>query len=113
MVGADRSFVLQYYMADRLYFFFAQEPYSNLSNRAKKGIFEDEERSELKRTDPAFYVCRDISSPTMFGIRCSDGTRAPRISTDYQEVYRLAQACNRCRLSPVHLLDVVTDFRCS
>nr|WP_295616045.1 DUF6514 family protein [uncultured Intestinimonas sp.] len=49
----------------------------------------------------------------MFGIRCSDGTRAPRISTDYQEVYRLAQACNRCRLSPVHLLDVVTDFRCS
>ena len=61
----------------------------------------------------AFFVCRDMSSPPMFGIRCSDGTHAPHISTDYHEVYQLAQACNRCRLSPVHLLDVVADFRCT
>ncbi|MCI6362248.1 MAG: DUF6514 family protein [Intestinimonas butyriciproducens] len=47
----------------------------------------------------------------MFGIRCGDGTHARGISTDYQEVYRLTQTCNRCRLSSVHLMDVVEDFR--
>nr|WP_305148067.1 DUF6514 family protein [Flavonifractor plautii] len=34
-----------------------------------------------------------------------------RISTDFQEVNRLAECCNSAGLSPVHLADVVEDFR--
>lgn len=66
----------------------------------------------MDRSDARFRVCKDLDSvPPMFGIFCADGTRAPRISTDYQEVYRLVQTCNQLELSPLHLLDVVSDFR--
>lgn len=66
----------------------------------------------MKRSNSRFQVCQDLEAvPPMFGIRCADGTHAMRISTDYQEVYRLTQKCNRLELSPLHLLDVVSDFR--
>ena len=66
----------------------------------------------MKRMNPSFRVCQESAAGIpMFGIRCGDGTHARGISTDYKEVYRLAQTCNRCRLSPVHLMDVVEDFR--
>lgn len=66
----------------------------------------------MERITSRFQVCQDLDSvPPMFGIHGPDGTHAPRISTDYQEVYRLAQICNRLELSTLHLLDVVTDFR--
>lgn len=51
------------------------------------------------------------SRPQMYGIRGTDGVRIGRISTDFQEVNRLAECCNRAGLSPIHLSDVVEDFR--
>ena len=66
----------------------------------------------MKRMNPSFRVCQESAAGIpRFGIRCGDGTHAIGIYTKYQEVYRLAQTCNRCRLSPVHLMDVVEDFR--
>ena len=49
--------------------------------------------------------------PRMYGIRSRSGLQVGRISTDYQEVNRLAECCNSAGLSPVHLVDVVDDFR--
>ena len=46
----------------------------------------------------------------MFGIQSDCGARVNHISTDYQEVLRLSQACNRFQLSPIHLAEVVDDF---
>lgn len=48
--------------------------------------------------------------PPMYGIRCGEHTSAARISTDYQEVSRLAQMCNSYELSDIHLKDVAEDF---
>ena len=46
------------------------------------------------------------SHPQMYGIRGTNGICVGRISTDFQEVN-----CNSAGLSPVHLADVVEDFR--
>ena len=51
------------------------------------------------------------SRPRMYGIRGGDGVQVGRISTDFQEVYALVQRCNTGGLSPLHLRDVVEDFR--
>ena len=51
------------------------------------------------------------SLPQMYGIQGRGGVRVGRISTDFQEVNRLAQCCNSAGLSPIHLADVVEDFR--
>lgn len=51
------------------------------------------------------------SRPQMYGIRTHNGICVGRISTDFQEVNRLAECCNNASLSPVHLADVVEDFR--
>ena len=53
----------------------------------------------------------ETSRPKMYGIRSRSGVRGGRISTDFQEVNRLAECCNSAGLSPVHLADVVEDFR--
>ena len=53
----------------------------------------------------------EASRPQMYGIRGRDGVCIRRISTDFQEVNRLAECCNSAGLSPVHLADVVEDFR--
>ena len=49
--------------------------------------------------------------PRMYGIQSGGGVRVGRISTDFQEVSRLAESCNSAGLSPIHLADVVEDFR--
>ena len=49
--------------------------------------------------------------PRMYGIQGRGGVRVGRISTDFQEVSRLAECCNSAGLSPIHLADVVEDFR--
>ena len=49
--------------------------------------------------------------PRMYGIQSRGGQRVGRISTDLQEVSRLAECCNSAGLSPIHLADVVEDFR--
>lgn len=51
------------------------------------------------------------SRPQMYGIRGHNGICVGRISTDFQEVNRLVECCNSAGLSPVHLADVVEDFR--
>ena len=53
----------------------------------------------------------ETSRPKMYGIRSRGGVCVGRISTDFQEVNRLAECCNSAGLSPVHLADVVEDFR--
>ena len=53
----------------------------------------------------------ETANPRMYGIRGRGGVRVGRISTDFQEVNRLAECCNSAGLSPVHLRDVVEDFR--
>lgn len=53
----------------------------------------------------------ETTRPQMYGIRSRGGVCVSRISTDFQEVNRLAECCNRAGLSPVHLADVVEDFR--
>ena len=47
------------------------------------------------------------SQPKMYGIRGHGGVCVGRISTDFQEVNRLAECCNSVGLSPIHLADVV------
>lgn len=49
--------------------------------------------------------------PQMYGIQGCAGERVGRISTDFYEVHRLAERCNSGNLSPLHLADVVEDFR--
>ena len=53
----------------------------------------------------------EISTPQMYGIRGKNGVCVGRISTDFYEVNRLAECCNSAGLSPLHLADVVEDFR--
>lgn len=53
----------------------------------------------------------ETARPRMYGIQSRGGVRVGRISTDFQEVSRLAECCNSAGLSPVHLADVVEDFR--
>ncbi|HIY73222.1 DUF6514 family protein [Intestinimonas butyriciproducens] len=66
----------------------------------------------MKETRLHFEVCAEEGEvPVMFGVVCRDGTRAPRLSSDYTEVERLVRALNRNRLSPVHFWDVIEDFR--
>lgn len=35
---------------------------------------------------------------------------AAPFSDDYEAVSKLAETCSNCQLSPVHLIDVVSDF---
>ena len=49
--------------------------------------------------------------PRMYGIQSRAGVRVGHISTDFQEVSLLAECCNSPGLSPIHLADVVEDFR--
>ncbi len=59
-----------------------------------------------------YHVYLDRASrPQMYGIRSHNGICVGHISTDYREVNRLAECCNSAGLSPVHLADVVEDFR--
>ena len=51
------------------------------------------------------------SRPQMYGIRGRHGVCVKRISTDFYEVNRLVECCNSAGLSPLHLADVVDDFR--
>lgn len=53
----------------------------------------------------------EAARPRMYGIRSRAGLQVGRISTDFQEVSRLAECCNSAGLSPIHLADVVEDFR--
>ena len=53
----------------------------------------------------------ETTRPQMYGIRSRGGVCVSRISTDFQEVNRLAECCNSVGLSPIHLADVVDDFR--
>ena len=66
----------------------------------------------MKRDRMMYRVFLDkASQPQMYGIRSRNGLYVGRISTDFQEVNRLAECCNSAGLSPVHLADVVEDFR--
>ena len=59
-----------------------------------------------------YHVYLDRGShPQMYGIRGHNGICVGRISTGFQEVNRLAECCNSAGLSPIHLADVVEDFR--
>ena len=59
-----------------------------------------------------YHVYLDRASrPQMYGIRGHNRICVGRISTDFQEVNRLAECCNSAGLSPIHLADVVEDFR--
>lgn len=35
---------------------------------------------------------------------------AAPFSDNYEAVYKLAESCSSCQLSPTHLIDVVSDF---
>ncbi len=66
----------------------------------------------MNKHHAAYHVFLDRTSrPQMYGIRGHNGICVGRISTDFQEVNRLAECCNSARVSPVHLADVVEDFR--
>ena len=66
----------------------------------------------MSKHERIYHVYLDRASrPQMYGIRGHNGVRVGRISTDFQEVNRLAECCNSAGLSPVHLADVVEDFR--
>ena len=52
----------------------------------------------------------ETSKPVMFGIVCTSGHRAERLSTEGGRVARLVRACNQGELSEKHFWDVVTDF---
>ena len=66
----------------------------------------------MKNNRVMYRVFLDESTrPQMCGIRSRGGVCVSRISTDFQEVNRLAECCNSAGLSPVHLADVVEDFR--
>lgn len=56
-------------------------------------------------------ILEEGTAPVMYGIRSADGVCARRISSDYAEVAGLVERCNLGGLSPVHLHDVVEDFR--
>ena len=65
----------------------------------------------MKNSKMNYEVFLDsTATPPMYGIRCGDRAAAGRISTDYQEVSRLAQRCNRAGLSDMHLKDIAEDF---
>ena len=65
----------------------------------------------MEKSNAMYRVYLDHSvKPQMYGIRSRNGIRVGRISTDFQEVNRLAECCNSAGLSPVHLADVVEDF---
>lgn len=58
-----------------------------------------------------FARCVDeTSTPVMFGIVCTSGHRAERLSADSGRVDRLVRACNEGALSVEHFWDVVADF---
>ena len=66
----------------------------------------------MRNHHKTYCVFLDVASrPHMYGIRGSNGVSVGRISTDFQEVNRLAESCNSAGLSPLHLADVVEDFR--
>ena len=66
----------------------------------------------MKQNHMMYRVYLDQASrPQMYGIRGHNGICVGRISTDFQEVNRLAECCNNAGLSPIHLADVVEDFR--
>ena len=52
----------------------------------------------------------ETSAPVMFGIVCTSGHRAERLSADSGRVERLVRACNEGALSVEHFWDVVADF---
>ena len=59
----------------------------------------------MRNNHKTYCVFLDVASHPQNGICVG------RISTDFQEVNRLAECCNSAGLSPVHLADVVEDFR--
>ena len=62
----------------------------------------------MRNHHKTYCVFLDVTSrPHMYGIRGTNGVSVGRISTDFQEVNRLAESCN----SALHLADVVDDFR--
>ena len=64
----------------------------------------------MRNNHKTYCVFLDVAShPQMYGIRGTNGICVGRISTDFQEVNRLAECCNSAGLSPVHLADVVED----
>lgn len=66
----------------------------------------------MRNNHKTYCVFLDVAShPKMYGIRGTNGICVGRISTDFQEVNQLAECCNSAGLSPVHLADVVEDFR--
>ena len=66
----------------------------------------------MKENRMLYHVCiDDAATPHMYGIQSIDGMCIRRISTDFQEVNRLAECCNSAEVSTVHLADVVEDFR--
>lgn len=66
----------------------------------------------MSNTDKIYrMILDDTAVPPMYGIAWGEGPAVRRISTDSQEVSRLTEQCNRGGLSPVHLLEVVEDFR--
>ena len=66
----------------------------------------------MRNHHKTYCVFLDVASrPHMYSIRGSNGVSVGRISTDFQEVNRLAETCNHAGLSPLHLADVVEDFR--
>ena len=70
------------------------------------------ERGTMAKNGGMYCVFADESvRPRMYGIQSRVGVRVGHISTDFQEVSRLAECCNSAGLSPIHLADVVEDFR--
>ena len=52
----------------------------------------------------------ETSHPVMYGIACTSGQRAERISAHGDRVARLVRACNEGGLSEEHFWDVVEDL---
>ena len=66
----------------------------------------------MRNHHKTYCVFLDVASrPHMYGIRGTNGACVGHISTDFQEVNRLADSCNSAGLSPLHLADEVDDFR--
>lgn len=56
-------------------------------------------------------VVDEFAEPIMYGIAAENHSRVQWLSTNYQEVDRLARTCNRGGLSYLHFCDVIEDFR--
>ena len=58
----------------------------------------------------------DIGTYTAYGIiakkRCSVIRKISDITTNKKELRKMCRLCNRLRLAPEHIEDVVSDFLC-